>query len=111
MGPASASAQSGEIPGYLIAEVNVTNPEAYPDYMAAVSPLIQQFGGRYIVRAGTSEVKEGGGIEGRLVVIEFPSYSRLQAFWDSSDYQAIKHLRTDNAVSRIIIAEGSAPPD
>jgi uncharacterized protein (DUF1330 family) len=102
--PVSASA-----PAYLIAEVRVTNPEEYPAYMEAVSPLIAEYGGTYIVRAGENEVPEGRAIEGRLVVIEFPDYARLRAFWNSEEYQAIKPLRTNNASSRIILAEGVAP--
>lgn len=96
-------------PAYLIAEVLVTNPEGYPAYMKAVTPVIAEYGGRYIVRAGENEVPEGRPLEGRLVVIEFPDYARLLEFWNSEDYQAIKPLRTDNANSRIILADGIAP--
>jgi|GEM_PF-206946 len=96
-------------PAYLIAEVLVTNPEEYPAYMEAVSPVIAEYGGRYIVRAGENEVPEGRPLEGRLVVIEFPDYARLLEFWNSEEYQAIKPLRTDNANSRIILADGIAP--
>ncbi|MFU7527792.1 DUF1330 domain-containing protein [Qipengyuania sp. ASV99] len=96
-------------PAYLIAEVEVTNPDEYPAYMEAAAPLIAEYGGRYIVRAGENEVPEGRPIEGRLVVIEFPDHARLLEFWNSAEYQAIKPLRTDNANSRIILADGIAP--
>jgi uncharacterized protein (DUF1330 family) len=96
-------------PAYLIAEVRVTNPEEYPAYMEAVSPVIARYGGTYIVRAGENEVPEGRPLEGRLVVIAFPDYARLLEFWNSEEYQAIKPLRTNNANSRIILADGVAP--
>ena len=96
-------------PAYLIAEVLVTNAKNYPAYMEAVTPLIERFGGRYIVRAGENLVPEGRPIEGRLVVIEFPDYATLLEFWNSPEYEAIKSLRTENAVSRIILADGMNP--
>jgi phage-related protein len=44
---------------YAIAEINVTDTEAYRQYIAAVSPIVEQFGGRYLVRAGTVVPIEG----------------------------------------------------
>ena len=95
--------------GYVIAEIAVTNPEPYKEYLAAVTPMVAAFGGTYLVRGGQSEAREGDAPKGRVVVIEFPSYAAAQAFNDSPEYAAIRHLRTDNAVSRLLIAEGTSP--
>jgi uncharacterized protein DUF1330 len=38
--------------GYVIAEITVTDPEAYKQYAAIVPPIIAKFGGRYLVRGG-----------------------------------------------------------
>lgn len=32
----------------------------------------------------------------RFTLFRFPSMSHLKAFWNSDEYQAINHLRTDN---------------
>ncbi|MEZ5998783.1 MAG: DUF1330 domain-containing protein [Hyphomonas sp.] len=95
--------------GYIVAEIQVTNPEPYKAYLAAVTPMVEAHGGAYIVRAGQAEAHEGAAPAGRMVVIAFPSFADAKAFYDSPEYADVVHLRTDNAVSRILILEGTAP--
>ena len=93
--------------GYTIAEIAVNDAVAYRDYVAAVTPLIAKHGGVYLVRAGKVVAKEGATPLGRMVVIEFPSYTAAETFYDSAEYQAIITLRTKVATSRILLVEGT----
>lgn len=95
--------------GYIIADVAVTDATAYEAYRDAVAPLIAQFGGRYLVRGGQTDAKEGAAPGGRVVVIEFESLAAAQRFWNSPEYRAIVDLRTRNATSRIFLVEGVTP--
>lgn len=95
--------------GYVIVEIEVTNPEAYEGYKAAAASLVAAAGGRYLVRGGRSEAREGAPPAGRIVVLEYPSFEAAQAFLDSPEYAQIVHLRTDNTVSRLMIVEGVVP--
>ncbi len=106
---ASAPESAAAPKGYVIAEIEVTNPEAYEGYKAVVAPMVAKFGGTYLARGGKTEPREGPAPKGRMVVIEFPTFAAAQAFNDSLDYAAIIHLRTDNAVSRVVIVEGLVP--
>jgi uncharacterized protein (DUF1330 family) len=92
---------------YAIAEINVTDPVAYKKYLAAVTPVVQQFGGRYLVRAGKIVPLEGDAPTGRFVVIEFPSLAIAQEFESSPQYQTIVPLRRQAARSRLFLVEGS----
>lgn len=95
--------------GYVIAEIRVTNPEPYKAYVAAVTPMVAAFGGRYLVRGGSAEGREGAPPEGRIVVLEFPSVEAARAFNDSPEYAEIARLRHENAESRLMIVEGTSP--
>lgn len=95
--------------GYVIVEIEVTNPEAYEGYKAAAAALVATAGGRYLVRGGKSEAREGALPAGRVVVLEYPSFEAAKAFLDSPEYAAIVHLRTDNTRSRLMIVEGVVP--
>ncbi len=95
--------------GYAVAEISVTDAEAYMAYVAAVGPLVEKFGGIYIVRGGETVAKEGGAPNGRIVVIEFPSLAAARAFYESPDYQAILPIRLNTATSRVYLVEGYAP--
>ena len=91
---------------YLIADVEVTNPEGYEEYRAKVPAVIAAYGGRYLVRGGACEVLEGGGRTRRRVVLEFPTMAQLKAFWESPEYRPLRALRERNADSHIVAVEG-----
>jgi uncharacterized protein (DUF1330 family) len=61
------------MPGYLIANIEVTEPAKFEEYRQKVAPVIAQFGGRYLVRGGEVRRLEGNLPIQRLVVLEFPS--------------------------------------
>lgn len=106
---APAAVPEAAAKGYVFVEIAVTNPEAYEGYKAAVAPMVAAAGGRYLVRGGKSEAREGAPPAGRVVILEYPSFEAAKAFLESPEYQAIIHLRTDNTVSRLMIVEGTAP--
>ncbi len=94
--------------GYAVAEITVRNPVAYKKYLAAVTPVVAQFGGNYLVRAGRVIPLEGQAPTGRFIVIEFPSLAVAQQFENSSQYRAIAALRKKAARTRLFLVEGSA---
>jgi uncharacterized protein (DUF1330 family) len=103
-------AATGAAPkGYVLAEITVTDPDAYKQYAAAVAPMIAKFGGRYLVRGGQTLPLEGDPPAGRIVVIEFESLDAARTFETSSEYQGIAPLRHKAARSRVFLAEGTAP--
>jgi uncharacterized protein (DUF1330 family) len=95
--------------GYVIAEITVTDPEAYKQYAAAVAPVVAKLGGKYIVRGGQTVAEEGEPPSGRIVVIEFDDLAAARSFEDSQDYQAVAPLRRKAAHSRVFLVEGATP--
>lgn len=92
--------------GYWIGHVTVRDPEAYRGYVEANSEVVARFGGRFLVRGGAFERREGEARE-RHVVIEFPDMDAARACYDSPDYQAIARIRFENAESDMILVEGA----
>ena len=45
--------------GYVIGHITVTDPDAYPEYVRLDTPIVEQYGGRFVVRGGQSEAPEG----------------------------------------------------
>lgn len=91
---------------YVIAMIDVTDPEGYEMYKDMVPITIAQYGGRYLARGGRSDVLEGETASNRFVVLEFESFERAQEWWSSSEYEAVKPHRTKNATSSIVLVEG-----
>jgi uncharacterized protein (DUF1330 family) len=95
-------------PGYLIAEVDVTDPVTFQKYADQVPGTLAPFNGRYLVRGGKTVSLEGEAPK-RFVVIAFESVTKAQAWEDSPAYSAIKPIRQSSAKSRLFIAEGVTP--
>jgi uncharacterized protein (DUF1330 family) len=92
--------------GYIIAEVQVTDPERYEEYRRQVEGTIAAYGGKYLVRGGQSEALEGDAPRGRLVVLEFASFERARAWYDSQEYAGPKALRQQTSTGRVILVDG-----
>ncbi len=91
---------------YLIAHIEVTDPEAFEKYRAVVPAVIERFGGRYLVRGGAIEPLEGNWTVARLVIIEFESMAVAREFYHSPDYQEILPLRLAAAEGTVALVEG-----
>jgi uncharacterized protein (DUF1330 family) len=94
------------MPAYLIAEITVHDPVGFEEYRKQVPATIAAYGGRYIVRGGSSEVVEGAWQPERLVVVEFPSMARAKQWYASAEYQAVLPLRTKASTGNAIFVEG-----
>ncbi len=103
--PHAASAQPK---GYIVAEMAVRDEAAYRDYAAAVTAIVRDFGGIYLVRGGALDPREGAPPAERVVIIEFPDVATARAFYESSSYGAIAPLRARAAESRVYIVTGLA---
>jgi uncharacterized protein (DUF1330 family) len=91
--------------GYFVANYTITNQAAYKDYLAVVGPILQAHGAESIVVDRGCDLLEGSG--GQVtVVLRFATKAAAEAWYQSPEYQAIKHLRTDNTEGIAVIAEG-----
>ena len=93
--------------GYWIARVDVSDMEAYQQYVQANAAPFAQFNARFLVRGGEQEVPEGTA-RSRNLVIEFDSYQAALDCYHSSEYQSAKALRADAAESDLVIIQGYA---
>lgn len=100
--------QVKKAPGYVIAEVDVTDPATFQKYGEKVPGTLAPFNGHYLIRGGKTLAVEGDAPK-RFVVIAFDSMEKAQAWEDSPAYDAIKPIRHSSAKSRVFIAEGVAP--
>jgi uncharacterized protein (DUF1330 family) len=91
---------------YLIATINVHDPDGYEAYKNTVPALIEKHGGRYIVRGGERDVVEGEWPDGRIVVLEFPDWASANGFADDPAYEPVAAIRHATTTSHIWLVEG-----
>jgi uncharacterized protein (DUF1330 family) len=92
---------------YIVAHVNVTDPETYDRYRARVPATVEAYGGRFLIRGADPEELEGTWDVPRLVVLEFPDKAAARRFYDSPEYQEIIGLRLQASEGRLAIFEGA----
>ena len=91
--------------GYWMGMVDVTDPENYPQYIAANAAAFEKYGAKFLVRGGQGQVPEGPAAS-RLVIIEFADYQTALDCYHSPEYQAALKLRQQFADSHLAIVEG-----
>ena len=91
---------------YVIVDIEIHDPDRYEEYKTAAAPTVAAHGGRYVVRGGATAALEGGWDPGRIVVLEFDSLERAQAWWASEEYREPKALRQRIATTRMIAVAG-----
>jgi len=91
---------------YVFLNIDVTDPVRFAEYAKAAAATVEHYGGRYLVRGGRSEALEGSADPKRVVILEFPTYERARAWWDSSEYHEPKRVRQTAARADALIVEG-----
>lgn len=92
---------------YIIVDIRVNNAAEYEKYKALAKPLVEQYGGKYLVRGGTIDLREDDlWSPERIVLLEFPDVESAQRFIDSDDYAPVAPLRRANADCTLFIVDG-----
>jgi uncharacterized protein (DUF1330 family) len=94
--------------GYVLAEIEVKNPEGYKEYTVHVPATIAKYGGRFLVRGGAVETLEGDWPKVRRVLIEFPSVDAARSWFASPEYEKPLAMRRANSSGRLLLLEGAA---
>jgi uncharacterized protein (DUF1330 family) len=78
------------------------------EYLTKVEATFLPYGGRWLVLDGEVEVLEGSW-PGSVVLMEFPNREAARRWYVSPEYQEILHLRTDNAISDLVLVDPVGP--
>ena len=95
--------------GCVIAHFKIKNPDAFKvGYGSKIEGVIEQFGGKFLVRGGEIAYSEGKKLGDLNVIVEFPDRESALNWKKSSEYQAILPGRIENATTQFIIIDGVA---
>jgi len=92
--------------GYWLVHVTVNNPDEYAEYVRLDTPVVESFGGKFLVRGGRNDTPESAQKD-RHVIVEFADYDAALACYNSDGYQAAAKIRLANSDSDFVIIEGT----
>jgi len=93
---------------YVISEVEMLDETQGRRYRELAARSISRHGGRYLVRGAAPVVAEGAWPAGtRIVIVEFPTMERLQAWYRSADYAEALAIRQTALDRRLLFVDGA----
>ena len=95
------------MPAYIIATINITNPEKYQEYAKLAGPAGAKYGGKFLVRGGSKTTLEGDIPFQRIVINGFADVEAAKRFYHSVEYQAAREKRLGAADFNMVIVEGA----
>ena len=95
---------------YFIASYRITDPAGYEPYVPAVIPTLQSHGCEVLAADYTSQAIEGEP-NAVTVILKFASKAAALAWYNSPEYQAIKHHRIDNSDGIAMLVDQWSPPE
>jgi len=96
-------------PAYLIAHVQVTDPDGWKQYIAALPGTLAPYHVKTLARAPAVAVDASTPPAGSTVILAFNSMDDLKAWWNSPAYQAIIPIREKSAKTIAYALPGMPP--
>lgn len=98
---------------WMILDITVHDSLQYQLYRMKVEPLIEKFGGIYLVRSGGMAFDldpkrkvtpvEGNWNPNRFIIVQWESMEQLQNFTTSEEYKTVVKFRENSASTKSII--------
>jgi uncharacterized protein (DUF1330 family) len=92
--------------GYVIVEIEVTDPVGYEEYKKLAGATVEKYGGKYIVRGGAAETLEGDWQPKRIVILQFENVQKAKEWLNCPEYREPRKMRHRTAKTRMIVVEG-----
>jgi uncharacterized protein (DUF1330 family) len=102
-------AQTAVPAAYLIAEVQVSDPDGWKQYLAALPATLAPFHEKTLARSPAVALDASTPPSGAVAILAFNSMDDLKAWWNSPAYQAIIPLREKSAKTRVYAVQGLPP--
>ena len=94
------------VKGFLLGQITISDKSHYKLYEPKIGNVIEEFGGRYLVKGGLRIVKEGNPSFQRDVLVEFKDIETAQCFISSQQFKEISKFRKAGSSGFLILVEG-----
>ena len=96
-------------PGFIIAEIDVSNPDAYAkEFLPLAGKALAAGGVKFLVRGGKSMAIDGEPPKGRVIIGQYESLEKAHATYTSPEYREARKIGDKYAKFRIYALEGVA---
>ena len=97
-------------PVFVVAEVDVSNPEAYAkEYVPKAQALIKKHGGKFLAASNNVVAFEGAPAK-RIAIQQWESMEKVKAWQNSAELKENRKIGNKYAKFRILAVEGMPQP-
>lgn len=89
----------------IVARITVNDPEKMKAYGAAAAPTVADHDGVFTLRGKHIETLLGEDASDAVAIIQFPSITAAQGWFNSPEYQALQDLRDEAAKMQFTLFE------
>ena len=94
---------------YVIAQLEVHDPDAYQAYLDGFMPSFERHGGELLATSRQETiVLEGTWSLPRTVIMRFPSPAHAKSWYADPEYQELAKIRHKTASANLVIVDGIA---
>ncbi|HEY1374612.1 MAG TPA: DUF1330 domain-containing protein [Candidatus Binatia bacterium] len=91
---------------WVVVYRSISDESALKAYGALAVPALQPFGGRFLIRSTSPHQAHEAGMQQRVVVVEFDSYEKAVAAYESAAYKKALQALGSGAERDFRIVEG-----
>jgi uncharacterized protein (DUF1330 family) len=91
---------------FIFDNLTVNDQDRLAQYAKDVAPVVEKYGGRYLVVGGQSTTHEGDWNFTYPVIIAFEDGDAARTWYASDDYRPLKALRRSAVTCNAVLVEG-----
>lgn len=92
--------------GYILMDLEITDPEGFKEYLRLAGPSVKQYGGKVLAGGAPCETLEGEWHPRQLSIGEFESVEQALRWYHSAEYAPAKAQRLKVAKTQAIAVQG-----
>ncbi|WGD29736.1 DUF1330 domain-containing protein [Ancylobacter sp. WKF20] len=96
---------------YFIAHGTVKDPEKLQLYIERAGPYVAAAGGEFVSTGELADVLIGEHTHKRISIFRFPDAKAARSWFDTEEYQGLRHLRNEAADFTFLVFEETFGPN
>ena len=99
-----------DIKVYMIANLQIHDPEKYREYEKGFFPILKKHDGEFITYDDNIEHFEGDiPMTGRVILFSFPSIKKAREWYLDTEYQSLSKHRRNSVTTTLTMVNGLPP--
>ncbi len=93
------------MPAYVVDMIRIEDANLYRKYTDRTPSIVKKYGGKFLTRGEEVSTLEGTPYEDRMVLLEFPDKTSVEAWFHDPEYQEAMKFRHASATTHMLLTQ------